>query len=209
MVFDYSSKLTDLTKICNYNIGYLCCAKCSAKVVELNEKYLQISNIKIGEYAIIMTWLDDTLNKIYCSNKKGICKCYNIDDNLINDFIAKLKNYNIEFDNICCCKSKEHVIGYKRNGSYFIFPESELGVIYPDSTFEIISDKDSFHDNFNDYKMKINKFIEYRKSDEFIKELECKLCDIKNITNINEFSKHIKSEAHVKNMCDFNYDLIV
>ena len=119
-----------------------------------------------------------------------------INDKKIEEFKSKLNEYNIKYDNLLCCLREQHVVGYTRNGENFIFFGSEIGVKYPDLSFELIENKESFVNDFIEYKNKLKKIIEYKNSDEFKKKIMCKLCNFNVKDDMIEFKRHLESPEH-------------
>ena len=145
---------------------------------QLNKDMPVMTRADIGEHKIEKSWLYDNLKEIY-KIKKNVSKKkrYEIDEEDINKFVKKLKENNIEYDNLCCCLNKKHVIGYSLNGENFIYFGSELGVKYADLTYEKIEKKESFLNDFDEFKKKSEKIIEYKNTNEFKKKIVCKLCN--------------------------------
>ena len=196
----YNDFLTDLDRIENLtmrNSSSLVCAKCKVEVSQLSKEIPIMTNAKIGEHKIEKSWLFDNLKEIYKIKKDGKKKKrYDIDDNDIELFIKKLKENNIMYDNICCCTNKRHVIGYAANGEKYIFFGSELGVKYADLTYEKIETKESFVNDFEEYKKKSEEIIEYKNTQEFKSKIVCKLCNFSVKEDLLEFDRHLKSNEH-------------
>ena len=179
------------------NSSSLVCAKCKVEVSQLSKEIPIMTNAKIGEHKIEKSWLFDNLKEIYKIKKDGKKKKrYDIDDNDIELFIKKLKENNIKYDNICCCTNKRHVIGYTVNGEKYIFFGSELGVKYADLTYEKIETKESFVNDFEEFKKKSEEIIEYKNTQEFKSKIVCKLCNFSVKEDLLEFDRHLKSNEH-------------
>ena len=175
----------------------LVCAKCKVEVSQLNKELPLMTKKEIGEHKIEKSWLYDNLKEIYKIKKNGSKKKkYEIDDEDIKKFEKKLKENNIKYDNICCCLNKKHIIGYSLNGEQFIYFGSELGVKYADLTYEKIDKKESFLNDFDEFKKKSEKIIQYKNTEEFKRKIICKLCNFSIKDDLLEFSKHLKSNEH-------------
>ena len=195
----YNDFLTELDKIHKLAItkaGYLVCAYCQGEISRLDDDIPIMTNADIGEHKVEKQWVNDNLKEIYKIKKGKMKKRYDIDERKIEEFRAKLNEYKIKYDNLLCCMREQHVVGYTRNKENFIFFESELGVKYPDLTFELIENKESFVYDFIEYKNKLKKIIEYKNSDEFKKKIMCKLCDFTVKGEMIEFNRHLESPEH-------------
>ena len=196
----YNDFLTDLDRIEKLTMrssGSLVCARCKVEVSQLGKDIPIMTRAEIGEHKIEKSWLYDNLKEIYKIKKDGKKKKkYDIDDKDIQLFIKKLEENNIKYDNICCCVNKKHVIGYALNGEKYIFFGSELGVKYADLTYEKIITKESFINDFTEFKEKSEKIIEYKNTDEFKSKIVCKLCNFSVKEDLLEFDRHLKSNEH-------------
>ena len=194
---DFLSDLDRIERLTMRSSGSLVCDKCKVEVSQLNKDMPVMTRADIGEHKIEKSWLYDNLKEIYKIKKNGSKKKrYEIDEEDINKFVKKLKENNIEYDNLCCCLNKKHVIGYSLNGENFIYFGSELGVKYADLTYEKIEKKESFLNDFDEFKKKSEKIIEYKNTNEFKKKIVCKLCNFSVQADLLEFSKHLKSNEH-------------
>ena len=194
---DFLSNLELLNKLTIRKTGSLVCGKCKAEISTLGEGIPIMTNAEIGEHKIEKAWISETLKEIYKIKKNGKKKkLINIDDKEINKFVSKLEENKIEYDNILCCMNMKHVVGYALNKENFIFYGSELGVRYPDLTFEPIEKKESFMNDFLDYKIKLAKIIEYKNTDEFKSKIVCKLCQFHIKEDLAEFYLHLNSTEH-------------
>ena len=195
----YNDFLTELDRIHNLAItksGYLVCAYCQGEISILNDDVPVMINPNIGEHKVEKQWVNDNLKEIYKIKKGKKKKRYDINDKKIEEFKSKLNEYNIKYDNLLCCLREQHVVGYTRNGENFIFFGSEIGVKYPDLSFELIENKESFVNDFIEYKNKLKKIIEYKNSDEFKKKIMCKLCNFNVKDDMIEFKRHLESPEH-------------
>jgi len=195
----YNDFLTELDKIHSIAMtktGYIVCAYCQGEISKLDYETPIMTNRDIGEHKVEKQWINDNLKEIYKIKKNKMKKKYDIDEKKIDEFKAKLKEYNIKYDNLLCCIKEQHVVGYTRNKENFIFFGSELGVKYPDLSFELIENKESFVNDFIEYKTKLKKIIEYKNSDEFKKKIMCKLCNFRVKGEMIEFKKHLESLEH-------------
>ena len=194
---DFLSDLDRIERLTMRSSASLVCAKCKVEVSQLNKELPLMTKKEIGEHKIEKSWLYDNLKEIYKIKKNGSKKKkYEIDDEDIKKFEKKLKENNIKYDNICCCLNKKHVIGYSLNGEQFIYFGSELGVKYADLTYEKIDKKESFLNDFDEFKKKSEKIIQYKNTEEFKRKIICKLCNFSIKDDLLEFSKHLKSNEH-------------
>ena len=195
----YNDFLTEIDKIHDIAItkeGYIVCAYCQSEISKLNDKLPIMINPDIGEHKVEKQWINDNLKEIYKIKKNKIKKKYDIEEKKIEEFKSKLNEYNIKYDNLLCCMKEQHVVGYTRNKENFIFFGSDLGVKYPDLSFELIENKESFVNDFIEYKTKLKKVIEYKNSDEFKNKIICKLCNFRVKGEMIEFNRHLESAEH-------------
>ena len=195
----------DLVSYLKY--GYLICGTCFTEICEVKNENLILTNKEIGEYKIESTWMNDNLKPIF--NKYGeIEKGINYDVNQKEQFVEKLDNLNIEYNNLLCCNSGKHVIGYMRKGDKFIYFESKLGVLYPDLDYEIIENKDCFMNDFKDIKEKIDKIMKDKETPEFMNKIFCKLCNFYVKNDLTEFKAHLKSKDHQEKLKELRREFI-
>ena len=71
-----------------------------------------------------------------------------------------------------------------------------MGVKYPDLSFELVDKKESFVNDFVEYKMKLEKILAYRNTDEFKSKIICKLCNFCVKEDMMEFNRHLESAEH-------------
>ena len=201
---DFLSDLERLNKLTIRKSGSLVCGKCKSEISTLSETLPVMTKAEIGEHKIEKTWINETLKEIYKIKKNGKKKKrIDIDDKDIEKFVGKLNENKIKYDNVLCCMNQKHVVGYSFNGENFIFYGSEIGVRYPDLSFELIKEKESFVNDFLEYKRKLRTIIEYKNSDEFKSKIVCKLCHFKVKEELSEFYRHIKSDEHEKKLSEF------
>ena len=106
------------------------------------------------------------------------------------------------------CPSSKHIIGYVRKNERFIYFGSELAVKYPDLTYEKISDKNVYLNDFNAIHQKVERILEEKKSEEFKKKIFCKLCHFNVRDNINEFREHLKDKSHEERLKELRKEFI-
>ena len=151
--------------------------------------------------------MNDNLKLVYNKNNKKI-KGITCDENEINKFIDNLKKQNIEFDNLLSCKSGKHMIGYTREGEKYIYYGSELSVKYPDLSYETVDNKESYINDFEEIKNKIEKIMNEKNKPEFKKKIFCKLCDFYVKNDINEFRNHLKDKEHEHKLHELRKEFI-
>ena len=59
-----------------------------------------------------------------------------------------------------------------------------------------IDKKESFLNDFDEFKKKSEKIIQYKNTEEFKRKIICKLCNFSIKDDLLEFSKHLKSNEH-------------
>ena len=207
LYFDLVKDLRRMEKLSYLKYGYLICGTCFTEICEVKNENLILTNKEIGEYKIESTWMNDNLKPIF--NKYGeIEKGINYDVNQKEQFVEKLDNLNIEYNNLLCCNSGKHVIGYMRKGDKFIYFESKLGVLYPDLDYEIIENKDCFMNDFKDIKEKIDKIMKDKETPEFMNKIFCKLCNFYVKNDLTEFKAHLKSKDHQEKLKELRREFI-
>ena len=207
LYFDLVKDLRRMEKLSYLKYGYLICGTCFTEICEVKNENLILANKEIGEYKIESTWMNDNLKPIF--NKYGeIEKGINYDVNQKEQFVEKLDNLNIEYNNLLCCNSGKHVIGYMRKGDKFIYFESKLGVLYPDLDYEIIENKDCFMNDFKDIKEKIDKIMKDKETPEFMNKIFCKLCNFYVKNDLTEFKAHLKSKDHQEKLKELRREFI-
>ena len=204
---DYTYILSKIYDLSITNTCYLVCSHCHGEISILDEKLPIINAPLIGEHKVEKQWVNDNLNEIYIIEKNKLVKKYDIEDTKIEEFKYKLNEYKIEYDNLLCCISKQHIIGYTRKNENFIFFGCDIGIKYPDLSFELINNKENFMNSFIEYKEKSKRIIEYKNSDEFKESIICKLCNFKVKKDLIEFSRHIKSNEHKNKLNELRKDL--
>ena len=193
---DFLTELSKISRLAMARSGYLACAHCEVEISRLDKGIPVMTDIEIGEHKIQKQWLNENMKEIYKIKKGKQKKKFDIDDKQIEEFKSKLDANNIKYDNICCCLNEKHVIGYSRNGENFIYYGTELGVKYPDLSFELVDKKESFVNDFVEYKMKLEKILAYRNTDEFKSKIICKLCNFCVKEDMMEFNRHLESAEH-------------
>ena len=205
----YNNFVKDLKRMENLTImkyGYLLCARCHSEICEIKEKYPLLTNKNNGEHLIESSWMNDNLKLIY-NKKNKIEKSLNLDENEINKFKEKLKKENIKYENLLCCHSGRHVVGYLREKEKYIYYGSELIIKYPDLTYETINEK-SYVNDFADIRNKIEEIMEEKQKPEFKSQIFCKLCGFYVKNNIYEFKAHLKDKEHDEKMKELRREFI-
>ena len=193
---DFLSELSKIHDLALTKTCYLVCSHCEGEISRLDKDVPIMTNASIGEHKVERQWINDNLKEIYKIKKSKKKKKYDIDDKKIEEFKAKLNEYNIKYDNLLCCLKEKHVVGYTRKGENYIFFGSEIGVKYPDLSFELIENKESFVNDFIEYKKKLEKINRYKNSDEFKEKIVCKLCNFNVKDDLIEFCRHLDSAEH-------------
>ena len=168
-----------------------------------------MTNSEIGEHKIIGPWINENLKlvfKKYKNKEKKKAPLY--DEEEKNKFIENLKNLNITFDNLFTCPSGKHIIGYTRNGERYIYYGSDLTVKYPDLTYDKISDKNVYINNFENIHERVTKIMEEKNTDDFKKKIFCKLCHFNVKNNLREFKDHLRDKIHEERLKELRKEFI-
>jgi hypothetical protein len=206
----YNDVVKDLRKmenLCILKYGYFLCSRCFSEVCEIKNGYPVLTNKEIGEHKIESSWMNDNLKTVFNKNNK-LAKGIACEDGEINNFSEKLKKLDIEFDNLLSCKSGKHIVGYTRSGEKYIYYESELSAKYPDLTYEPIVSKESFVNDFEDIRTKIDNIMYGKTKPEFLKKIFCKLCDFYVKNDLNEFRNHLKDKEHEHKLQELRKEFI-
>ena len=188
---------------------WLLCANCYHEITSIKKGNPELSNSKIGEYKI-NGWINENLKLVFSKKNRNKERqkspLYTEQEKL--KFIQNLNDLNIEYDNLFTCPSSKHIIGYVRKNERFIYFGSELAVKYPDLTYEKISDKNVYLNDFNAIHQKVERILEEKKSEEFKKKIFCKLCHFNVRDNINEFREHLKDKSHEERLKELRKEFI-
>ena len=131
-----------------------------------------------------------------------------IDKEKIEQFKKKLRKNSIEYDDLLCCATGNSIIGYIKSNQKYIYYNSNLYVRYPNLEFEKI-DQLEYINNFKNIKKKVEEIMKEKNTKEFKNKIFCKLCKFKVEEDLKEFSHHLRSEEHKKNMLELNKEFIV
>ena len=187
----------------------LFCTKCFNEIMPIKKSNPLMTNPEIGEHKIMFPY-DIHFNQIFNNNDiNEIEKNPNFtqeDDK--NQFIEKLNILNISFDNLLACPSYRHIIGYARNGEKFIYYGSDLTVKYPDQTFDKLSDKNIFINDFESIYQKVKIILEEKDTEDFKKKIFCKLCNFYVNKNLKEFDSHLKDCLHLEKLKELQREFI-
>ena len=188
--------------------GYLLCAYCHSEICEITEdNYPILTNKDIGEYNIKSSWMNDNLKLVYKKNKK-IDKCLNLDEEKMKKFMEILQKEKITYQNLLCCNSGKHIVGYVRDNEKYIFYGSEITVKYPDLSYEHIKNNESFMNDFIEIRKKIRIILEEKKRDDFKNNIFCKLCNFYVKNDLSEFKAHLKDKEHEEKMEELRREFI-
>ena len=138
--------------------------------------------------------------------EKKISKLY--DENKKKIFEEKLKEKNIQFDDLITCPTRKHIIGYMRCEERLIYCESNLMIKYPDLTYEKIIAHDVFFNNFKNVHEKVKEIMEIKTTADFKSKIFCKLCEFYIKDDLNEFKEHLEDEIHKDKMKELRKEFI-
>ena len=188
---------------------WLVCTNCCQEISSIKTGNPLMTNSEIGEHKIIGPWINENLKlvfKKYKNKEKKKAPLY--DEEEKNKFIENLKNLNISFDNLFTCPSGKHIIGYTRNGERYIYYGSDLTVKYPDLTYDKISDKNVYINNFENIHERVTKIMEEKNTDDFKKKIFCKLCHFNVKNNLREFKDHLRDKIHEERLKELRKEFI-
>ena len=208
----YNEVLLDLRRMKSLAFSsepWLLCANCYQEISSIKKGNPEMSNPKIGEYKI-NGWINENLKLVFSKKNKNKERkkspLYTEQEKL--KFIQNLNDLNIEYDNLFTCPSSKHIIGYVRKNERFIYYGSELAVKYPDLTYEKISDKNIYLNDFKSIHQKVEIILEEKKTEEFKKKIFCKLCHFNVKDNLNEFREHLKDKSHEERLKELRKEFI-
>ena len=166
------------------------------------------TNRSIGEHIIEGAFINTTLRS-YQENKDKL------DKEDIENFQKNLKENHIKYEDLFCCPSGDNIIGYikkssnRNNNNYnlnndfkyerYIYYKSNLCVKYPDLHIETVG-KEEYKDGFRKINQKVKQIVNYKESDDFKKQICCKLCGFIVEKKITEFKTHLNSKPHKEKM---------
>ena len=130
------------------------------------------------------------------------------DENEKNQFIKNLNQLNIIYDNLFTCPSGKHILGYARNGERFIYYGSDLTVKYPDLTYEKITDRNVFINDFESIHQKTEIILQEKNSEDFKKKIFCKLCNFNVVNDLKEFKDHLNDKLHLERLKELRKEFI-
>ena len=194
--------------------AWLICAECFKEICPIKEGNPILTNQNVGEYKLLGPWLKQTLKPISNQNRKKenkkkekkISKLY--DENKKKIFEEKLKEKNIQFDDLITCPTRKHIIGYMRCEERLIYCESNLMIKYPDLTYEKIIAHDVFFNNFKNVHEKVKEIMEIKTTADFKSKIFCKLCEFYIKDDLNEFKEHLEDEIHKDKMKELRKEFI-
>ena len=199
---NFINKINDIKTLILNDNAYIICSNCGKEVSKLDDNNPECNDISYGEYKIKKIWMFNNILNLYSYKGNVKIKKYNINDDEINIFERALSWNRIKYDNLLCCGSGKHLIGYTRNGDNFINYLSKLSILYPDKTIEEINNHDAYFNNFASSKKILCKILKNKNSEIFKSKLYCKLCNFRVTENINEFISHINSDSHKISLSD-------
>ena len=189
--------------------AWLVCTHCCQEISSIKKGNPLMTDSKNGEYKIIGPWINESLKLVFRKNKnKEKKKAPLYDEQERNNFMERLNELNINFDNLFTCPSGKHIIGYSRNGERFIYYGSDLTVKYPDLTYEKISDKNIYINDFQNIHEKVERIMENKNSEEFKKQIFCKLCNFHVQNDLKEFKQHINEKIHEERLKELRKEFI-
>ena len=168
-----------------------------------------MTNSEIGEHKIVHPWFNESLKLVFKKNKiKEKRKAPLYDEEEKNIFIENLNKLNITFDNLFTCPSNKHIIGYVRNGERFIYYGSDLTVKYPDLTYDKISDKNIYINDFESIHQKVELILKEKNTEDFKKKIFCKLCHFNVRNDLKEFKEHLNEKIHLERLKELRKEFI-
>ena len=189
--------------------AWLICTNCYKEISGIRVGSPLMTNPEIGEHKIIGPWINESLKLVFRKVKnKDKIKPPLYDEKEKDKFIEKLNELNISFDNLFTCPSGKHIIGYARNGERFIYYGSDLTVKYPDLSFDTISDKNVYLNNFKSIHERVAKIMEQKESEDFKKKIFCQLCHFNVKNDLNEFKQHITDKIHEDRLKELRREFI-
>ena len=207
----YNNFVKDLKKkenLISMKYGYLLCSFCHSEICEIKEEgYPLLTNKTIGEYNFKYSWISNNLKVVYNKNKK-FEKWVNLDEEKSTKFMQILQKEKIKYDNLLCCESGKHLVGYIQGAEKYFFYASEITVKYPDSTYEHIKTKEPFMNDFFNQRKKIHDITEDKKRDDFKNNIFCKLCSFYVKEDVSEFKEHLKDKEHEERMEELRREFI-
>ena len=186
---DYSKILSDMKSLISSTDAWLCCPNCLKDICCVKDNYPKSTNINIGEYLIQGSFIKSEL-KIIEKNKDYRNK-ESFEKNLkLSGLIPR-----VQYDNLFSCPGGETILGYVLKGERYIYYKSELCVRYPNLKVERVNETD-FMNKFQNINNKVKDIMKWKESDEFKKNLGCKLCEFTVEKKVNEFKKHLNDKFH-------------
>ena len=207
LYYDVIKDLRRMENLAYYKCGFLVCGYCNGEICEIKDENLILTNINIGEYKIASSWKNYNLKIVFDKNNQKE-KNINYNEKEKDKFVKNLNNLNIKYENLLACNSGNHIVGYVIKGEKYIYFGSKLAVKYPDLTFEIINDKECFLNDFKDIKQKVERIMEFKRKDEFKKQIFCKLCNFHIKNDMSEFKTHIISKDHQEKLKELRREFI-
>ena len=191
------------------NLPWLVCTSCCQEIVPIKKGSPLLTNPEIGEYKILHPWYGEILKLIFKKSKhKERKKAPLYDENEKNQFIKNLNQLNIIYDNLFTCPSGKHILGYARNGERFIYYGSDLTVKYPDLTYEKITDRNVFINDFESIHQKTEIILQEKNSEDFKKKIFCKLCNFNVVNDLKEFKDHLNDKLHLERLKELRKEFI-
>ena len=205
---DYQKILDRMKSLIYSKEAWLCCPKCFKDICSIKPDLPRETNRSIGEHIIEGAFINSTLKSIQ-ENKDKINK----ED--IENFQKNLKENHIKYEDLFCCPSGDNIIGYfkktynKNNNNYnrnneikyerYIYYKSNLYVKYPDLNIDKV-DKEEYKDGFRKINQKVKQIMIYKESEEFKRQICCKLCGFMVEKKTTEFKNHLNSKMHREKM---------
>ena len=187
---------------------WLVCTNCCVELIPITNLNPTLTNSEIGEYKIVHPWFNENLKIVFkkVKNKSNQKVLYDEEDK--NLFIQKLNSLSIPFDHLFTCPSGKHILGYIRNGERYFYYGSDLSVKYPDLTYEKISDKNIFINNFQSIRDKVALILAEKNTDNFKKKIFCKLCNFYVKEELQEFKEHLSDKLHLERLKELRKEFI-
>ena len=190
---------------------WLVCTSCCQEIVPIKKGNPLMTDPIIGEHKIFHPWYNNYLKLVSKKNKnkdKERKKSPLYDEKEKKQFTDNLESKGISYDNLFTCPSGKHIIGYVRKGERFIYYGSDLTVKYPDLTYEKITDKNIYINDFENIHQRTEAILQEKNSDDFKKKIFCKLCNFNIKDDLKEFKEHLTDKLHLERLKDLRKEFI-